>query len=57
MAVIVDTGVLLAAADTDDADRDRCSEILRAHRGELWVPAPVIPEAAWLIEARLGPTA
>ena len=46
MAVIVDTGVLLAAADTDDEDRDRCSELLRTHRAELWVPAPVIPETA-----------
>lgn len=32
MAVIVDTGVLLAAADTDDADSGRCSELLRAPR-------------------------
>ena len=55
MAVIVDTGVLLAAADTDDADRDRCSELLRTHRGKLWVPAPVIPETSWQIERNLGP--
>lgn len=54
MAVIVDTGVLLAAADNDDEDRDRCSELLRAHRGELWAPAPVIPETAWQIERNLG---
>ncbi len=55
MAVIVDTGVLLAAADTDDADSGRCSELLRAHRGELWAPAPVIPETSWQIERNLGP--
>lgn len=55
MAVIVDTGVLLAAADTDDTDHDRCSELLRAHRGELWVPAPVIPETSWQIERNIGP--
>lgn len=46
MAVIVDTGVLLAAADTDEADHNRCAELLRAHRGALWVPAPVVPETA-----------
>jgi len=55
MAIIVDTGVLLAAADTDDTDRDRCSKLLRDHRGDLHVPAPVIPETAWQIERNLGP--
>ena len=55
MAIIVDTGVLLAAADSDDADCDRCAELLRHHSGGLWVPAPVIPETAWQIERNLGP--
>lgn len=53
--VIVDTGVLLAAADTDDADHERCAGLLREHRGQLVVPAPVIPEVAWQIERNLGP--
>lgn len=52
---IVDTGVLLAAADTDDVDHPRCSDLLREHRGELLVPAPVIPETSWQIERNLGP--
>jgi len=55
MAIIVDTGVLLAAADSDDEDHDRCSELLRHHRGNLWASAPVIPETAWQIERNLGP--
>lgn len=45
----------LAAADTDDADRGRCAELLRDHCGDLYVPAPVIPETAWQIERNLGP--
>jgi len=54
--VIVDTGVLLAAADADDVDHERCAGLLRAHRGELRVPAPVVPECSWQIEQHLGPT-
>ncbi len=45
MTIIVDTGVLIAAADTDDTDHDRCAAVLRDHHGELHVPAPVIPDA------------
>jgi predicted nucleic acid-binding protein len=54
VAVVVDTGVLLAAADTADDDHRRCAGLLRAHRGELCVPAPVIPETSWQIERNLG---
>ncbi len=52
MTVIVGTGVVLAAADADD---ERCAQLLRDHRGQLRVPAPVIPECAWQIERNLGP--
>jgi predicted nucleic acid-binding protein len=55
--VIVDTGVLLAAADADDADHEPCAELLREHRGQLWVPAPVVPECSWQVEHHLGPKA
>ena len=51
VAVVVDTGVLLAAADTADDDHQRCAGLLRAHRGD---PAPVIPETSWQIERNLG---
>jgi len=54
VSIVVDTGVLLAAADTDDADHDACAQLLRDHRGQLLVPAPVIPETCWQIERNLG---
>ena len=55
MALVVDTGVLYAAADTRDGDHDACSELLETHSpGELLVPATVITESAWLIADRLG---
>jgi predicted nucleic acid-binding protein len=55
VTVIVDTGVLLAAADESDADHAASSQVLRDHRGQLVVPAPVITETAWQIERNLGP--
>lgn len=54
MTVIVDTGVLLAAADVDDADHERCAQLLRKHRGMLRVPAPAVPECSWQVEHNLG---
>lgn len=57
MALLCDTGVLLSAADTDEPRHDACAALLRERRGELLVPAPVVPETAWLLESRLGPTA
>jgi len=57
VAIVVDTGVLVSAADSDEPRHDACSSLLRQHRGELIIPAPVVPETAWLIESRMGPAA
>ena len=57
MVVLVDTGVLIAAGDTDEPRHTECSAILRDHRGGLLVTSAVVPETAWLIESRLGPAA
>lgn len=55
--ILVDTGVLLAAADRDDHDHGPCSALLRQQRNDLRIPAPVIPETAWQIEHSLGSAA
>lgn len=56
--IIVDTGVLLAVADGDDAQHDACEILLGSYPADqLAVPTPVIVEASWLIEDRLGPAA
>jgi predicted nucleic acid-binding protein len=57
MAVLVDTGVFVSAADADEPRHHQCAQLLDEHRGELVVAAPVVPETAWLLEARLGPSA
>jgi predicted nucleic acid-binding protein len=57
MAVLLDTGVIYALADSDDRWHARCRDWLRENREPLLVPAPVLPEAAWLMRVRLGPKA
>jgi predicted nucleic acid-binding protein len=57
VAIAVDTGVMLSAADTDEPRHTECAEILRRHHGELLIPAPAVAETAWMIESRLGPAA
>ena len=54
--LVVDTGIFVAIADRDGPRHSASVEALRGHR-DVVVPAPVIPETAWLIEARLGPDA
>ena len=56
-AVVVDTGVLLAAADADDRWHQQASHLLEERPAEqLVLPTPVAVEAAWLIASRLGPS-
>jgi hypothetical protein len=53
--VVVDTGVLLAAADEDDRWHTHASSLLEERPAEqLILPATVAVEAAWLIASRLG---
>ncbi len=53
--VVVDTGILLAAADADDDWHAQAASVLEGRqRMELVLPAPVAVEAAWLIASRLG---
>ena len=55
-AVVVDTGVVLAAADADDSWHGPASAVVEERPADqLVLPAPVAVEAAWLIGSRLGP--
>lgn len=57
MAIVVDTGVLLGAADENDADHERSKAVLLAHRDQMLAPAGVLYETSWQIENMLGPEA
>lgn len=55
MALLVDRGAILALADRRDAWHTRVSSFLASRREILVVPAPVLPEAAYLLRKFLGP--
>lgn len=56
--IVVDTGVLYAAADADDRYHQECARILEDHPlADLIVPTPVVVETSWLLERRLGSAA
>ena len=52
--LLVDTGVLYALADRDDAWHARCVEMVRRSRERFLAPVTVLPEVAYLIQTRLG---
>lgn len=54
--LLVDTNILVAAADTSTPEHESCVEVLGGD-DDLIVPAPVVVETAWMIESRLGPEA
>jgi predicted nucleic acid-binding protein len=55
VALILDTGVLLAALDRTDPAHDRCRALLDAARGPLLIPSPVLVELDyWLRSPLLG---
>lgn len=53
MALIVDTGPLVAALDRDEPDHQRCRSLLDSFGEPLIVPAPVLVEVDYLIRTRL----
>lgn len=56
-AVLVDTGPLYAMADRDDDWHGRVVGFVERSSDELIVPVTVLPEAAYLLAAHLGPEA
>jgi uncharacterized protein len=52
--LLLDTGVLYALADADDAWHLRSRRLIERHREVLLVPASVLPEVAYMLRERLG---
>lgn len=57
MALICDTGPLLAALDAADSDHERCARLLTAADEDLVVPALVLAELDYWCGRRLSPEA
>lgn len=55
--LVVDTGPIVAAADTADRDHQACRRLLSTAQGPLIVSPLVVAEAAYLIGRQLGPNA
>ena len=51
---LVDTGIVYAAADSDDAWNERARSWLGRFEGRLLLASPVIPEICYLLNAYLG---
>ncbi|HSS42798.1 MAG TPA: PIN domain-containing protein [Solirubrobacterales bacterium] len=51
---MLDTGPLVAAMVADDADHERCAELLQSTDGRRIVPAPVLVELDHLLGRELG---
>lgn len=52
--LVVDTSVLLAAADRSAPEHEACATLLQEFAGTLVVPAPVVGDAFALMQARCG---
>jgi len=57
VALVCDTGPLLAALDAADPDHERCAGLLTAGDEDLVVPALVLAELDYWCSRRLGPDA
>lgn len=55
--LLVDTGVLLAAADRNDPDHDACARLVTDEPGPLVTSPLVLAETSYLIDRQLGPAA
>lgn len=54
MALLIDTGPLLAAIDRSDPDHDRCRRIIEQTREPRVVPAPVLVELDYWCRVKLN---
>ncbi len=54
MKLVVDTGILLAAANRSDKWHSASVELLNQRYRDVVVPAPVVVETSWLIAREMG---
>lgn len=55
--LVVDTGVIVAAADRNDPHHESSAQLLETAAGPLVTSPMVVAEAVYLITRELGPTA
>ena len=55
MALVLDTGPILALLDAGDPDHGRCRRMVRSVRQDLVIPAPVLVEVDYWVLSVVGP--
>jgi len=53
--ILVDTSVLLAAANRDEREHEACAQLVQTHRGALLVSPLVAAEVCYMLASRSGP--
>ena len=54
MALILDTGPLLAAVDRSDRNHEACAGLLESTTEQLAIPAPILPELDFWMSESVG---
>jgi hypothetical protein len=54
MAIIADTGALIALIDDDDRHHSAVAGFVSSTRETIFVPSPVVPEVCYLLSENLG---
>lgn len=54
MAIIADTGALIALIDEDDRRHSVVADFVSSTREAIFVPSPVVPEVCYLLSENLG---
>lgn len=52
MALVLDTGVVVALIDADDSHHERCVKLAEATLGDLVLPVTVLPEIDYFLRKR-----
>jgi predicted nucleic acid-binding protein len=55
VALILDSGVLIAALDRDDREHDRCRALIESVHEPLVIPGPTLPEVDYVLGEHVGP--
>jgi predicted nucleic acid-binding protein len=54
--ILADTGIFVAATDSDDRHHFECAALVAEHADEFVIPHTVVVEVCWMLERTFGPS-